>query len=85
LTRFNPHSTLRLRVKGPDFDYPDKITQITLLADLGEAADGETRLEHAGLTVILEGDEMLLEEPFAGTKFFQTLQMFDFYADPLVV
>jgi len=76
---------LRLRVKGPDFDDPDKITQITLLADLGEAADGETRLEHAGLTVILDGDEMQLEEPFAGTKFFQTLQMFDFYADPLVV
>jgi len=29
-----------------------------------------------------EGAE--LEEPFAGTAFFQTMQMFDFYADPVV-
>ncbi len=75
---------LRLRVTGPDFDYPDKIAQLTLLADLGEAGDGETRLEQAGLTVIMEDDGATLEEPFAGTAFFQTLQMFDFYADPLV-
>ena len=39
---------LRLQVTGPDFDYPDKLAQITLLADLGEAGDGETRLEQAG-------------------------------------
>jgi len=76
---------LRLEVTGPDFDYPDRVTQITLLADLGEAGDGETRLANAGLSVLPEEDAMVLEEPFAGTAFFQTLQMFDFYADPLVV
>ena len=75
---------LRIEVSGPDFDFPDKVTQITLLADLGEAGDGETRLENAGLTVLPEDDEMVLEEPFPGTAFFQTLQMFDFYADPFV-
>lgn len=75
---------LRLKVTGPDFDYPDKLAQITVLADLGEAGDGETRLQQAGLTVIMEDDGATLEEPFAGTPFFQTLQMFDFYADPLV-
>ena len=75
---------LRLQVTGPDFDFPDKLAQITLLADLGEAGDGETRLEQAGLTVIMEDGGATLEEPFAGTAFFQTLQMFDFYADPLV-
>lgn len=75
---------LRLRVTGPDFDDIDKITQITLLADLGEAGDGVTRLQQAGITVLPEGEDMVLEEPFAGTAFFQTLQMFDFYADPLV-
>jgi len=75
---------LRLRVVGPDFDFPDKLAQLTLLADLGAAGDGETRLEQAGLTVIMDEDGATLEEPFAGTAFFQTLQMFDFYADPLV-
>lgn len=75
---------LRLKVVGPDFDYPDKLAQITIIADLGEAGDGETRLEQAGLTVIMENEGATLEEPFAGTAFFQTLQMFDFYADPVV-
>ena len=75
---------LRLRVVGPDFDYPDKMAQLTLLADLGAAGDGETRLQQAGLTVIIDEEGAALEEPFAGTAFFQTLQLFDFYADPLV-
>jgi len=75
---------LRLRIVGPDFDFPDKIAQITVIADLGEAGEGEARLEQAGLTVIMENDGATLEEPFAGTAFFQTLQMFDFYADPVV-
>ncbi len=75
---------LRLRVTGPDFDNPDKLAQLTLLADLGEAGDGETRLQQAGLSVIMDDEGAALEEPFAGTAFFQTLQMFDFYADPLV-
>jgi TRAP transporter 4TM/12TM fusion protein len=75
---------LRLRVVGPDFDYPDKMSQLTLLADLGAAGDGETRLEQAGLTVIMDDEGAALDEPFAGTAFFQTLQMFDFYDDPLV-
>ena len=75
---------LRLRVTGPDFDYPDKMAKLTLLADLGEAGDGQTRLEQAGLTVMMDEEGAALDEPFAGTAFFQTLQMFDFYADPLV-
>ena len=79
-----PGEPLRLLVTGPDFDYPDKLAQLTIIADLGEEGDGETRLEQAGLTVIMEDDGATLEEPFAGTTFFQTLQMFDFYADPLV-
>ena len=79
-----PGEPLRLLVTGPDFDYPDKLAQLTIIADLGEEGDGEMRLEQAGLTVIMEDDGATLEEPFAGTTFFQTLQMFDFYADPLV-
>ncbi len=75
---------LRLRVVGPDFDHPEKLAQLTILADLGDAGDGESRLENAGLTVTMDEQGAALEEPFAGTAFFQTLQMFDFYADPLV-
>jgi TRAP transporter 4TM/12TM fusion protein len=75
---------LRLQVVGPDFDYPDKLAQITLMADLGPAGDGESRLEQAGLSVVVDEEGAELIEPFAGTAFFQTLQMFDFYADPVV-
>ncbi|MGQ7844715.1 TRAP transporter permease [Granulosicoccus sp. 3-233] len=75
---------LRLRIVGPDFDYPDKMASLTVLADLGEAGDGETRLENAGLVVVMDEEGATLEEPFPGTPFFQTLQMFDFYGDTLV-
>ncbi|MFK7890230.1 MAG: TRAP transporter permease [Granulosicoccus sp.] len=75
---------LRLVVVGPDFDRPDELARITLLADLGEQGDAQTRLEQAGLSVLVDDEGAELIEPFAGTEFFQTLQMFDFYADPVV-
>ena len=79
-----PGEPLRLEIVGPDFDRPDELARITVLAELGEEGDGEARLSEAGLPVIPEEDAMVLEEPFAGTPFFQTFQMFDFYADPPV-
>lgn len=76
---------LRLRVVGPDFDYPDKIARLTVLAQSEVSnTDGVARLADAGLEVVEDDEGLELMEPFAGTPFFQTLQMFDFYADPLV-
>lgn len=76
---------LRLLVKGPDFDYPDKMAQITVLANLGQEGDAATKLEAAGLPTIEEDGLVKLDEPFAGTPFFTTMQMFDFYGDSPVV
>jgi TRAP transporter 4TM/12TM fusion protein len=72
---------LRLEITGPDFDNPDKMTQITLMANLADSGDGAARLDGAGLLVMEEDGIAKLDEPMAGTPFFTTLQMFDFYAD----
>ena len=72
---------LRVQITGPDFDDVDKMTQITLMANLSESGDGAARLNGAGLIVMEEEGITKLDEPMAGTPFFTTLQMFDFYAD----
>ncbi|MCC0054226.1 MAG: TRAP transporter permease [Rhodobiaceae bacterium] len=75
------NAQLRMIVTGPDFDHPDQMSQITVMADLGPSGDGLARLEHAGLLVLEEDGKAKLEEPLAGTKFFTKFQMFDFYGD----
>jgi len=72
---------LRMEITGPDFDDVDKMTQITIMANLGAEGDGLAKLSGAGLTVMEEDGIAKLDEPMAGTPFFNTLQMFDFYAD----
>jgi len=72
---------LRLVVEGPDFDTGD-IQTVTIAPTLGPPAPGVERLEKAGLTVFREDDDILLEEPFPGTPFFERLaNEFDFYGD----
>ncbi|HPE59786.1 MAG TPA: TRAP transporter permease [Thiolinea sp.] len=72
---------LRLEVVGPDFDKPDQMSQITLVAELNDEGDGAARLAKSGLAVMDEDGVEKLEEPMPGTPFFTTLQMFDFYGD----
>ena len=72
---------LRLVIRGPDFDNPEKMTQTTVMANLGAEGEGVQRLDQAGLIVVPEGDVAKLEEPIAGTPFFTRFRMFDFYAD----
>ncbi|MBO0344185.1 TRAP transporter permease [Roseibium limicola] len=79
------NSTLRVQIAGPDFDNPDQIDNLTMLLEMGEPADGETRLSNIGLAVMEDGDKMLLEEPFPGTRYFTDLQGYDYYADESVV
>ncbi|MEJ8573918.1 TRAP transporter permease [Microbaculum marinum] len=76
---------LRMEIRGPDFDNPDEIDTLTVLVPLGPQGDGEARLEEAGLLVMVEDGQALLEEPFPQTPFAEAFQDFDFYADEPVV
>jgi TRAP transporter 4TM/12TM fusion protein len=71
---------LRVTVSGPDFDTGDiRPTTITFPAVAGDAAKA---LSDQGLTVLADGDAMVLEEPFPGTPFFESLgNEYDFYGD----
>ncbi|MEM0899659.1 MAG: TRAP transporter permease [Pseudomonadota bacterium] len=75
---------LRVEIKGPDFDNLERMTQTTVLLNLGPEGPGEERLQRQGITVNVDGDQALLDEPFAGTPFFTTFQMFEFYGDEFV-
>ncbi|MFP1632025.1 TRAP transporter permease [Zhengella sp. ZM62] len=75
------NGTLRMVVRGPDFDKPDVISERTIIAELGEAGDGADRLDQAGLMVSVDDGKAVLEEPLAGTQFFTEFQGFDFYGD----
>ncbi|MEM7743293.1 MAG: TRAP transporter permease [Pseudomonadota bacterium] len=77
-----PASTeLRLVVSGPDFDTGEvKQKTISLPSDDPEAV--ADKIAAAGLTAIEEADALLLEEPFPGTPFFESLgNEYDFYGD----
>ncbi|MEM8959196.1 MAG: TRAP transporter permease [Pseudomonadota bacterium] len=76
-------SQLRVVVRGPDF-MTGVSRETTLALPVEGAANGADRLGALGLNLIPEGDAMLLEEPFPGTPFFDTMTAFDFYGDESV-
>ncbi|MCP5264666.1 MAG: TRAP transporter permease [Burkholderiaceae bacterium] len=79
-------ANLRLVVSGPDFDAPDRTAQTTVLVPLGkDGIAGAKRLEAGGLRMKAGGAPADVDEPLAGTAYFKTFQMFDFYADKPVV
>ncbi|MDH3450036.1 MAG: DUF3394 domain-containing protein, partial [Gammaproteobacteria bacterium] len=54
----------------------------TILVPLAQAADAETRLKDAGLSVVVEDGKAIIEEPFPGTPYFESLgKAFDYYGD----
>lgn len=73
-------SEIRVIVSGPDFDTAE-VKETTIVLPATGAADGEARLAALGLSVFAEGDMLLLEEPFPGTTYFETMSNFDFYGD----
>ncbi len=77
-------SAMRLVVTGPDFD-TGKVKSTTVVLQIEGEGDGASRLSAAGLTTILEGDIVKLDEPFPGTPYFDRLGDFDFYAEEGVV
>jgi TRAP transporter 4TM/12TM fusion protein len=76
-----PNGTLTLIISGPDFD-SGEIESTTILVNLGDPVDAAERLRNAGLTVTVADGKAIIEEPFPGTPFFESLgKSFDYYAD----
>ncbi len=74
-------ANLRIVIRGPDFDDPDKISNLTMMLPLGEKADGEARLKVLGIVVMEQDGKAALDEPFPGTSVFNKLQNYEFYGD----
>ncbi|MEM6619066.1 MAG: DUF3394 domain-containing protein, partial [Pseudomonadota bacterium] len=71
---------IRLVIEGPDFDNTG-IRRTTIVVP-GVAGDGAGALDAQGLTTLIDGDKVVLEEPFPGTPFFESLgNEYDFYGD----
>ncbi|MFP7571085.1 TRAP transporter permease [Marivita sp. S2033] len=71
----------RITVSAPDFDTGIVGTKTILVKPEAEGS-GMERLQAVGLSVMEEGDTLLLEEPFPGTPFFEKLaNEYDFYGD----
>ena len=76
-----PDGVVTMVVSGPDFD-TGEISSTTILVPLGQPTEAVERLEAAGLTVRVEGGSAIIEEPFPGTPYFESIgKTFDYYAD----
>lgn len=54
-------ASLRVRISGPDFDDPEASTHTNLILELGEQADAESRFMNAGLMVLQEEDQVVVD------------------------
>ena len=76
-----PTGVLTMVVQGPDFD-TGEITSTTILVPMSDREEAVARLEDAGLNVLVEDGRAIIEEPFPGTPFFETIgKAFDYYGD----
>ena len=77
----SPNGNITMVVSGPDFD-SGEMTSTTILVNLGQPQDAVERLRKAGLAVVVEDGRAVIEEPFPGTPFFETIgKSFDYYGD----
>ncbi len=75
---------IRMIIEGPDFDNA-KIRPVTIVIP-GIAGDALTALADQGLNTLEEGDALLLDEPFPGTPYFESIgNEYDFYGDSPVI
>ncbi len=76
-----PGGILTMVVSGPDFD-SGEIESTTILVPLGQPEEAVERLRKAGLSVTVDGGRAVIEEPFPGTPFFESIgKSFDYYGD----
>jgi TRAP transporter 4TM/12TM fusion protein len=76
---------LRIKITGPDLNYPDRIFSTSILVPMGEKQDGMARFENNGLFITVDGDTAAMEEPLPGSPFEHLGRKFDFYGDHSVV
>lgn len=76
----NEGDSIRIVATGPDFD-TGEVKNTTLVLSVGTAGSGDERLDALGLSAFEEDGKLLLDEPFPGTPFFETMSTFDFYGD----
>jgi hypothetical protein len=84
MDRVDTGEDIRLIIEGPDFDN-GKMRPTTIVIP-GIAGDAVTALSDQGLNTLEEGDTLLLDEPFPGTPYFETIgNEYDFYGDSPVI
>ena len=81
LNRSDLDGQVQLTIEGPDFDDPDQTTQLILLVKASQSQVLATALDAAGILARAEDQNVLVDEPFPGTEYFQSMQRFDFYGD----
>ena len=81
LNRSDLDGQVQLTIEGPDFDDPDQTTQLILLVKATQSQVLATALDTVGILARAEDQNVLLDEPFPGTGYFQSMQRFDFYGD----
>jgi len=74
-------SNLRVKIRGPNVDDPDRMEETSLVIPMGAKGDGQARLERNGFLIEIDGDKAKLEEPLPGTPFENLGRQFDFYGD----
>ena len=76
-----PGEVLTIVVGGPDFDTGERATT-TILVSLDPGDDANDRLSNAGLLIDLQSQFAVIEEPFPGTPFFESIgKSFDYYGE----
>jgi hypothetical protein len=73
--------SVRVEFQGPDFDNPEKIISQNSIITFKNDSSIEKVLENAGLYLIQENDDVIMEEPLPGSPLFQEMKTFDFYSD----
>ncbi len=76
----DPGQTLRLLIRGPDFNTGEMV-ETTLVMDIESEGSAAERIDASGLLLFPEGDVVRLDEPMFGTTASDKLSNFDFYAD----
>jgi hypothetical protein len=80
-------ATMRIRIVGPDFDDMDEQNNTSIILDLGEKGDGETRLGNAGLQVFEEDGKVVIDALTWDSKHKQVDRLFTMgdYDNPLTI
>ncbi len=80
-------ATMRIRIVGPDFDDPDEQNNTSILLNLGDKADGETRLTNGGLQVLEEDGKVVIDALTWDSKHKQLDRLFTMgdFDNPLVI